>query len=317
MKLILPLMIVLSHNAAFADDAPEDICRFLGDGQDKALAELRVANCHQLVSRKLIPNSEALDYTLRYMRDNSGKLADDRCLPPKVGTERRTVTVRTKRGPVKRTVVSSAVSGEANMSRDVLRQGVKNQCQFLINDTTSTVKGFPNRGNAYWVDLCSKDAAKLVTKTYFNKGTGRGNRDVPGANTTVVGAFLTGSSTFNFVPYRMSNGYREIARMSRKQNGSSKITAVRLFGVNSSNNDTSRSKPLHVSPYRSSWGCPSTSPENAPLIEKLAQNGPSLVMNYGPSQFHKSTTSCENEPGKGTPQNRQLANTTPNRAGLR
>lgn len=306
MKLILPMMIVLSHFAAHADDSPEDVCRFLGEGQNKAQAELRLANCRKLVSKKLIPNAEALDYTLRYMRDNSGKLADDRCLPPKVGTERRQVTVRTKRGPVTRTVVSSAVSGEANMSRDVLRQGVKNQCQFLINDTTSTVKGYPNRGNAYWVDLCSNDDSKLVKKTYFNKGTGRGNGDNPGANTTVIGAFLTASSTFNFVPYKMSAGYRQIQRQSKR------LTAVRLFGVNSSNNDTSRSKPLHVSPYRSSWGCPSTSPENAPLIEKLAQNGPSLVMNYGPSAYHKSTVSCENEPGKNKQpvlQNRQLATT--------
>jgi len=41
---------------------------------------------------------------------------------------------------------------------------------------------------------------------------------------------------------------------------------------------------MHVSSYRSSWGCPTIDPDvekRHRIIKKLAENGPSLVVNYG------------------------------------
>lgn len=317
MKLILAATMMLTSTLAFAADTPDDPCSFLGDNGD-AQAQLRVNNCRLLLKNKLIPNTAALDYTLRYMRDNTGKLADDRCLPPSVGASTRTIRVRAG-GRIVTRQVTSGRTGEQGMSKDVLRQGVKNQCHFLINDTTASIRGFPYRGPAYHVDLCAQNPSKIVTTTYFNKGTGRGHSDISGRHTTVVGAFLTASTSFDFRPYRMSGGYQEILRQTRRQTGKGKIVGVRLFGLNSSNNNTSASKPLHVSPYRSSWGCPSTGMENGPLLERLAANGPSLVMNYGPSSYHRSTTQCFNEgpaPQQG-PTVRQLASTAGSREGRR
>ncbi len=193
--------------------------------------------------------------------------------------------------------MQSKAAGKGVLSKEKIRGGIANGCQFVINDLNSRYQGMINRSNAYYVDLCAKDSKKIVTHFYMNKGTGtssHGYSDREGAHSTVAGAFLTAPHTFDFHPFRMSSGYRQIARELGH------IPALRIVGLNSSNNSTDFGKPIHVSPYKSSWGCPSVSSQDAWVLQKLAARGPSLLVNYGPSSLHQSTRSCENN-GSSTP----------------
>jgi hypothetical protein len=244
----------------------DDPCAFLDTNQKRT-------NCRALLQGNQIPNKEALLYTLAYMEANTGRLADARCLP------KRTESV--------------------GMSSAKLKKGIRNTCQFIINDVNTKWRGYPHRSNAYFVDLCASDSRKIVRAFYMNKGTGTEKSkyaDRDGAHATNLGAYLTGDQVFSFNPYRMTAPYQAIV----KRRG--RIPAVRLFGVQSTNNDTSLSKPMHVSPYYSSWGCPSIAPDNAWMLTTLAKSGPSLVMNYGPSKYHpiSSVHSCQPDQRSGS-----------------
>jgi hypothetical protein len=234
---------------------------------DDGKSTLRVKNCEAVLQN--IPNKDAATFTMQYFKDNYQHLADSSCAEE-----------------------SSSVA-HGVLSKTKVDGGIQNGCQMVLNDTQKSWPGFPNRMTAYYVDLCATDSKKAVTKFYMNKGTGssrRGFSDSNGAHTTLAGAFLTDDQTFAFRPYKMSKGYTQI----KKQLGG-KIPALRLVGLNSSNNTSEYSKPIHASPYKSSWGCPSVAPENAWIMQKLASNGPSLLMNYGPSSMHQSTTTCHNQ----------------------
>lgn len=218
-------------------------------------------NC--LKAFKIIPNKKALSYTLRYLQLNSGGLKDPSCL----------------------------VHG-----KDQAKKGIHNTCSFVINDLTSKYKGSPLRANAYYVDLCANNSKDIVKSFFVNKGTGTANAnyaDRQGAHSTNAGAYLTGDKLVNFIPYHLSAAYKGLKRML-----GGFIPALDLIGLHSTNNNTSDSKPMHASPYKSSWGCPSVSADAVSIMRKLAASGPSLVMNYGPSQFHPedSLTKCNAVP---------------------
>lgn len=243
-----------------------EVCANLASIEDSK-SEIRVKNCEAAYAA--IGNKEAFTYTMKYFKDNYRKLADPTCAEQ-----------------------SSSVA-RGILSKGKVDEGIQNGCSMVVNDIKSTYNGAANRTTAYYIDLCAPDSKKAVTKFYMNRGTGsarKGFMDSSGAKTTLAGAFLTDNKTFAFSPYKMSKGYVQI---KRKLGG--KIPALRLVGLNSSNNSSEYSKPIHASPYNSSWGCPSVAPENAWVMSKLASNGPSLLMNYGPASMHQSTTSCHNQ----------------------
>lgn len=220
-------------------------------------------NLNCLAAYRQVPNSSALTYTLRFLLLNSNGLKDPSC-------------------------VRSRGAGT--------KQGIKNTCQFVLNDLTSVYDGNPLRAHAYFIDLCTSDSGRVVKHFYVNKGTGTARAqyaDREGEHSSNPGAYLTGTKVVAFEPYKASGAYEQI-----KDSMGGFIPAVRLTGLHSTNNDTSGSKPMHASPYRSSWGCPSVSPDAVGIMRQLAANGPSLVMNYGPSQFHptSSLTKCNAVP---------------------
>lgn len=246
--------------------AKADVCDDLASIDD-GKSEMRVKNCQQAM--KEIPNKQGLTYTVQYLKDNYHHLADPTC------------------------AVNSSSVKRGVLSRAKVENGVQNGCQLVFNDLNRPYKGASSRSTAYFIDLCSSDPKKVVSTFYMNRGTGsnrRGYTDEAGKKTTLAGAFLTDDQTFGFSPFKMNGRYLKI----KKQLGG-KIPALRLVGLNSSNNSSEYGKPIHASPYNSSWGCPSVSPENAWVMKKLASGGPSLLMNYGPSTMHQSTTSCGNQ----------------------
>ena len=171
-----------------------------------------------------------------------------------------------------------------SLEDDLLKNGLPNKCQIIINDAGERVAQC--RGKMYYIDLCQGDSP-VVTETYFNMGTGtcrRGNgyRNESGIGTTLLGAFFTHNQNFDFtLTSSQPRHYRDVARMVERAGGSREATAVSLFGLQKSNNLSSRTgKYMHVSTYQSSLGCPSIAPENYYMIEALAENGPSLVLNY-------------------------------------
>ena len=121
-----------------------------------------------------------------------------------------------------------------------------------------------------------------------------GYNDVAGAKTTLLGAFLTSPSkkTQTFTP--------GTARSVRNYVDAIPEGAIKLqlHGVHSTNYETDDDKHFHTSPYKSSWGCPSTGKENADIIKEMAANGPSLFMNYGPASYHPedSISKCDAVP---------------------
>ncbi len=264
-------------------DEEYNLCQFY-DSQRKILDKTKTENCYKLIkkanSREI--SKKALIYSLKYLKANLGELQDKRCL----------------------------AAGGA--------KGIKNSCQFVVNDLNQRVSGFSNRSPSYFIDLCdggSGSARKgLITKTYINRGTGSSSNnytDRSGRKTTVPGAFITGALS-PFIPYRVTKAYRNLGWancfqknskgqpiLSRPVRDMSKCPVPRLalYGAHNSNNSTSSAKPMHVSPYKSSWGCPSVGVNDRWMLEQLHKNGPSLVINYGPEKYHKdsSINNCRND----------------------
>lgn len=269
---LLILGLSLSANSfAAVQTSSSETCSFLQQTKFEDKDGLKYKNCVYMLDKKLVSNQDAILYTLQYFENNFGRLADNKC-------------AATPRGQV----------GEQNMNLGIISDGIKNGCQFLLNDLNSSYNGMPLRANSYYVNLCALTKDKIVTKLYVNKGVGTNINhyaDVDDKHTSLVGAFLTAAETFAFTPYKWSPAYLQI----KKLNGDKPIVALRLFGLNASNNDSAWSKPLHQSLYASSFGCPSMAPSNAYIMKALAANGPSLVLNYGPKKYHQSTINCCND----------------------
>lgn len=219
-----------------------------------------VRNCEKLYSAG-IPK-DALDYALNVMKLNDDSFESNKCY--KVANSSH----YSMRGVTKRSFENKMAGG------------LPNKCQMVINDTRQKLGNF--RARMYYIDLCSGSSPK-VTKTYFNMGTGtfRNNyADSSGEHTTVKGAFFTNYKSFSF--QKNNAAYQRVKSRVRTLSGTYKAPSVQLFGLQNSNNNAGPNlKYMHVSGYQSSWGCPSIAPENYWMIEKLANNGPSLVLNYG------------------------------------
>ncbi len=228
--------------------------------------------CRQLYNSN-IPQA-ALDYALRAMKLNATSFRTNKCFDSQgiMGPDHYSMHGLTAN----------------ELENDLLAEGLPNKCQMIINDTddrSPSSGGDDCRGRMYYIDLCQGDNA-VVQEDYFNLGTGtcrgggNGFRNGSGIRTTVKGVFFTHTETFDFAK---NNGpYNEARRRVQRAGGPREATALQLFGLQNTNNlSSSTAKYIHISPYRSSFGCPSIAPENYYMIEALANNGPAMVLNWG------------------------------------
>lgn len=244
----------------------EEVCESLARIYDFN-TKLRIANCKAAYAA--IDNKEAFKFTIQYFNDNYKKLADPTCAKESTSVQKGVLPF------------------------DTVASGIQNGCTMVLNDLETPYQKFPFRSVAYFIDLCAKDRKKAVRKFFMMKGVGsqeKGYLDAPEQFTTLAGAFLTNSKVEKFKPYKKTAKYED---MRIKMGGT--IPKLRVIGLNNSNNSSEFTKPIHASPYFSSFGCPSVAPENAWVIEDLATRGPSLLMNYGPPELHKNTKVCDNE----------------------
>jgi hypothetical protein len=283
-----------------ADDDASICDSFQDPGSD-----LRVRNCQALFADPtLIPNHDALVFSLKYFRDNYGGLQDPSCA---LASESHIKT-------------PDHIEDNGILSDDQIKAGIHNKCQFVINDVNTRWPGVKSRSTAYYVDLCADKTQpgraanpeqEIVQKFYMNVGYGPPFRDenhnkrlgIIGGS-TLAGCFLTNNEAYDFQPYdeyAKNSKYKNLEASLAKQG--LKLRGLRLVGLNSSNNKTEYRKPIHVSPFSNSEGCPSVEWTHLPFIEELAQNGPSLLVNYGPKSFHTDTKVCDNpgNPNEGAP----------------
>lgn len=191
----------------------------------------------------------------------------------------------------------------SRFENDLMGNGLKNKCQFIINDTddrSPSSGGDDCRGQMYYVDLCQGDEP-VVKKDYFNLGTGtcRGGRNgfmnQSEKRTTLLGAFFTHNDPFDFTDTtKQQSQYRAVRKDVKDMGGPNRASALQLFGLSNTNNLSSHDgKYIHVSPHRSSWGCPSVRPSNYYMIENLAANGPSLVLHWAKKGMEPIETCSE------------------------
>jgi len=222
-----------------------------------------VANCENLFKNSNIPK-DALEYTMKAFKNNFDKFRNKNCYLYKPGSSHYSLKGLSK-----------------NKFAEAMKDGIPNKCQIVINNTKEKISTY--RGKMYYIDICKGK----VVESYFNLGTGTyssGYANVSGKNSTVKGVFLTGTGTFDFQPggAKSKVKYREIRSYMKNKYGESKAHAVQLIGLQSTNSGSGPdSKYMHISPYRSSWGCPSIDKNNYWMIKELAKNGPSMVVNYG------------------------------------
>jgi hypothetical protein len=238
-------------------------------------------NCEQLYSTN-VPDG-ALNYALEVMRLNATSFRTNRCFRP---DEQR------PNGGLKPSGHPSMMElTDDQFENNLMANGLPNKCQIVINDAGDRLSGYDCRARMYYIDLC-QNTHPVVEETYFNLGTGtcrrgHGYTNGSGIGTTVLGAFFTHNQNFDFQDTTTQrDAYAGVAREVEAAGGDREATAVNLFGLQNSNNLSSRTgKYMHVSPWVSSLGCPSTAPENYYMIEALAENGPSLLLNYHEGQM--------------------------------
>lgn len=234
------------------------------------------ANCDKLFD-KGFPDG-ALEYALNVMKLNAIKFNSKKCID----------------GEGSKIKYSDHLSMNGltmdHFKNNVMKNGLPNKCQFIINDTDDRSPSTDNRGcrgQMYYVDLCNGNEPKVV-KDYFNIGTGTcgsgryGFMNESRKKTTLLGAFFTHTDTFDFTDAtRQVPEYRALSRRVERAGGPRKAVALNMFGLQQSNNKSSHNgKYIHVSPWASSSGCPSVRAENYYMIEALANGGPSLILNY-------------------------------------
>lgn len=233
--------------------------------------ELFKENCEKILVSGKVPK-DAFIWTVKVYKNNLGHLNTRRCLGPM---------------PLRHYSLKG-------FNPATLNGGIRNRGQFIINDTRTRHGGKPYRGHMYYIDLEKGE----IIQSYFNMGVGSFDNkfaNQPGKKTTLLGAFLTTDKEFS---YELCDERDEISGRCLKwreeyielrdqyfKGEDIEVPAVALIGLQKSNNRSAEDlKYMHVSPYQSSWGCPSISAElekKYRIIRKMAERGPSLVVNYG------------------------------------
>ncbi len=252
---VLGMKSVVEDSARSPSSVDDEYCSGIVDDEDGIDTENWINNCKRLLENSDIP-TDALKYALNVMKINASSFRSDKCYGMLENSDHYSMGGMTK-----------------DKFEKLMENGLRNKCQFVINDTRARRNC---RGSLYYIDLCKPQSHS----SYFNMGVGtclEGRRfaNEPGKKTTLLGAFFTSNEHFNF---RGSNPerYADI----RKTEG--EVASLQLFGLQESNNGASEQlKYMHVSPYKSSWGCPSVGQDDSWVVRTLARNGPSLVLNYG------------------------------------
>jgi hypothetical protein len=238
---------------------PESNCQITG------MDEVWVKRCESLYTSG-IPK-DALSYALQTLKANANSFETSKCYKMASSSH-----YSMGQGKVTKSSFEKEMSG-----------GLKNKCQFIINDTRSKLSNC--QGQMYYIDLCTDSDKQRVTKDYFNLGVGtcedgHGFKNAEGYGTTLKGAFF--SSNYLFDLNNSSEEFENTRKQVAAAGGPSEVVSLQLFGLQNSNNTSSESfKYLHVSPRDWSRGCTSVRPENYYMIQQMAKNGPSLVLNYG------------------------------------
>ncbi|OIQ16753.1 MAG: hypothetical protein BM556_13910 [Bacteriovorax sp. MedPE-SWde] len=228
-------------------------------------------NCDKVLASGKVPK-KAFKYTLKMMKMNSQEFKNDQCFQL-AGKSHKSMMGLTKSG-----------------AKKMMSNGLKNKCQVIINDYDERIS---THGGAlkcktamYYIDICKK--TPQIKKDYSFVGYGtckkkRGFSNKTNQGTNLLGAFITHNRSFNFTKVR--NGvkdkyYENIRRWIKKKTGKGKIPSVALIGIQKNNSRAAADyKYLHVGAYTSA-GCPSIDRTNYWMINKLTDNGPSIVVNY-------------------------------------
>lgn len=299
-----------------AGEPVEPVClKLLG----LADGSLKMRNCVEAFRR--VENKEALRWTLEYFVKNQGGIKDASCFLDSHDLDN--LQVKDKKGKTKLAKVGSkewkAAAKEKghswirfgetrsreewdsmakkrglelkDLKQDIAKRGIENGCQIMMNDFSRACDAEAKGPYGYWIDLCSKSGNSVRELEVVKKGTGTCANyflDTPDKKTTVAGAFLSGEYS-DHKPYEMDKGYKAL-----KKDGVLKKVVV--FGMFESNNDSYWDKHVHTSPYFTSSGCPALNREDVDIIAEMGK-AQTLVVNYGPAEFHKSVDDCHNGDG--------------------
>jgi uncharacterized protein YgiM (DUF1202 family) len=248
----------------------EQSCAFLTDARQNL-------NCMAIFKQLNFLDKDAIRYALGYLEENADGIQDRSC-------------------------------GARSRKKAGLPREFKNKCSFVVNDIERKFAGIlPLRSRAVYIDLCAKDVHHVVRDFLAKKGTGPLYWDQLDMKTTVAGAFVTSGHTRKFTPYCKKNKKTKkctinprYTRLERELGG--RIPGLDITPLHSTNNDSLRDKPIHVSPFQSSHGCPSVDKKDRDILEKLGANGPSLWINYGLKALHptESIYKCDAVPEDAT-----------------
>jgi hypothetical protein len=286
------------------NEPAEPVCLKLAAFPD---GELKARNCLEAFRR--VKNKDALRWTLEYFVKNQGGIKDPSCFLDnheldglKVGSKKWKAAAKEKgqswirfgdtrsREEWDRMAKKRGLELK-DLKQDIAKRGIENGCQIMMNDFSKACADDAQGPYGYWIDLCSKSGNAVRELEVVKQGTGtcaNNFLDIPDKKTTVAGAFLTGEYS-NHKPYKMDKGYKAL-----KNDGVLKKVVV--FGMFESNNDSYWDKHVHTSPYITSSGCPALDREDVDIIAEMGK-AQTLVVNYGPEQFHKSVDDCHNGDG--------------------
>ena len=246
--------------------------------------------CERIRSGQTEVPVEAFEWAMQFYRNNLGQLRTSQCWH------------RDEDGRNSERAEMRADDRWAGVE-EALPRGINNRCQMIINDTRPRQPGNPagaHRRSMYFIDLCSGD----VVKSWMNMGTGTPYANAANQRSTLAGAFLTAVQTQRFVPCsdttdanclrRRADVNRLLAPLSQPNQ-----TRLGLLGMQGSNNRAiADGKPMHVTSYPSSHGCPSIDAnlnEQHQIIARLAGGGPSLVVNYAEDQYMDDPATCSTD----------------------
>lgn len=241
-----------------------------------------IKNCDKLFSKNLPKN--ALRYALTVLKKNSTSFKTNKCYK--------------LADPAHKSMMGLNKSKTESMMKD----GYKNRCQIIINDTderylTHSGPGYKCKMASYYIDICKPEPTVIKSYAYIGYGTckkGRKFENKSGKGTTLIGAFVTHTKTFPFTKFRTNRAtgkraedahYKKIRLWLKNKKQEKYIPSVALIGLQSSNNRSAADyKYLHVGAYTSA-GCPSIDKKNYWMINELTKNGPSLVLNYAEGEM--------------------------------
>lgn len=247
----------------------------------EGMSEEAQKNCQDLLASGDVPTN-ALLFALDGLKRNSTSFKTNECFDKAAGFNN-----------VFSHFSTPGVSNKGDFMAN-LGSGIKNKCTMIINDYDDRLKthggAYQCQTRMYYIDLCQSEPK--VTKSYSYVGYGtcknkKGFLNETGQGTSLIGFSVTNDKAFSFG--KSDKSYNAI----RKSMGG-RIPSVSLFGLQNTNNRSSVDyKYLHVGAYTSA-GCPSIDPKNGWMIDKLANEGPSVVVGYKEGEM-ESFDKCGDE----------------------